>query len=72
MTRYSPERIISVLEDLEQYCLANSMPESEEAIAGAIQKAKSESSLEMLDAAMAVSAANVMKTASIYEERTAL
>lgn len=64
MTRHSPEWIIAVLEDLEAYCLANSLPQSKEAIACAIQKAKSESCSEMLDAAIAVKAANAMRAAT--------
>ena len=65
MTRHSPEWIIAVLEDLEAYCLANSLPQSKAAIARAIKKAKSESHSEMLAAAMAFNAANTMKAASI-------
>ncbi|MEO9824417.1 MAG: hypothetical protein ABJF50_08385 [Paracoccaceae bacterium] len=63
MTQHSPEWFNAVLENLEAYCLANSPPQSEEAIARAVQKAKSESRSEMLDAAMAVSAARAMKAA---------
>ena len=63
MTRNSPEWIISALENLEQYCLENSMLQSEEAIARAIRKAAFESRSEMLDAANAVQAANAVKVA---------
>lgn len=65
MTRNSPDWINSVLEDLERYCLENSMPQSEETITRAIRKARIESCSEMLDAAIAVSAANEMKVARI-------
>ena len=64
MTRNSPEWINAVLDDFEKFCMANSMPQSKEAIARAIQKAKSQSRSEMLDAAMAVSAANAVKAVS--------
>ncbi len=60
MTRYSTEWIVSVLEDLEQFCLEHSMPQSEEAIARAIRKAKSESCSEMLDAAIALNTAKTV------------
>ena len=65
MTRNSPEWIISALENLEQYCLENSMLQSEEAIARAIRKAEIESCSEMLDAANAVQAANAVKAVLI-------
>lgn len=67
MTRHTPERIIAALEDLERFCLENSMHQSRQAIIFAIQKANSETRSEMLDAAIAVSAANAMKSMACCE-----
>lgn len=63
MTWHSSEWTTAIIEDLEQFCLAHSMPQSQEAISKAIQRAKSESCSEMLDAALALKAANAMKVA---------
>ena len=72
MTRNSPEWITTVLDDFEKFCLANSMPQSKEAIVYAIRKAESQSRSELLDAAMAVSAANALNNvyASKYVQAT--
>lgn len=60
MTLDSSECTTAIIEDLEQFCLAHSMPQSEAAITNAIRRAKSESCSEMLDAAMALNAANAI------------
>ena len=65
MINLNPGGMIHVLEDLEEYCLENSMPESKEAIAQAIQKAKTEFCLEIMDAGLALKAANALKEAGV-------